>query len=146
MMFDEGLSEGRLLVGVCDACSRDGGECEGEVGSGAPALRAWPPGAGACPRCLGPVRWEPLSPRGRIVEFSRAADGRPFCLAEFAHGVRLMGMLLGPRERGPADGGGSGGPRGLSPRVSQRVALESCSLGEDGRPRYVMRAAERDGD
>ena len=162
--FDDGLAAGRLVVGVCDACSRNVG---GVGGGGSPAYRAWPPGAGACPRCLGPVRWERLPPRGRIVEFSRDADGAPFCLAEFAHGVRLLGTLLAPR--GPGACGDSAGaatapecddprPRGSShpprparfvPRVSQRVILESCSLGGDGRPRYVMRAvaciAEDDG-
>ena len=66
---------------------------------------------------------------------SRAADGRPFCLAEFAHGVRLLGMLLAPR------GGGEGAGAGFAPRASDRVVLESCSLGDGGRPRYVMRAA-----
>lgn len=153
--FDDGLAAGRLVVGVCDACSRDGGN--GGGGLSAPAYRAWPPGAGACPRCLGPVRPARLPPCGRIVEFSHTADGSPFCLAEFAHGVRLLGMLLAPRG---GEGGGAGraaaaspapaGRRGPShpsdparfvPRVSQRVTLESCSLGEDGRPRYVMRAA-----
>lgn len=145
--FDDGLAAGRLVVGVCDACMGDGG------GGGA-SYRAWPPGAGACPRCLGPVRWERLPPCGRIVEFSRTADGSPFCLAEFAHGVRLLGMLLAPREGGGSGGGGAGaaaadpqphagprGPAGFVPRVRQRVVLESCSLGGDGRPRYVMRAA-----
>lgn len=142
--FDDGLAAGRLIVGVCDACSR-AGDC-GEGGA-PPTYRAWPPGAGACPRCLGPVRWARLPPCGRIVEFSRAADGSPFCLAEFAHGVRLLGMLLAPREGGGDAAGASpppAGPRGLGafvPRVRQRVVLESCSLGVDGRPRYVMRAA-----
>ena len=152
--FDDGLAAGRLVVGVCDACLR-AGEGGGAV-FGAPAYRAWPPGAGACPHCLGPVRWERLPPRGRIVEFSRAADGVPFCLAEFAYGVRLLGKLLGPRSgQGEGDGGvlktstrdaGScDSPRTpftapFVPRVSQRVVLESCSLGADGRPRYVMRA------
>lgn len=131
MRFDDGLARGRLAVGVCDACERGGG-AGGE--GGARPVRAWPPSAGACPRCLGPVRWAPLPPCGRIVEFSRAADGRPFCLAEFAHGVRLLGMLLAPRDGGEA-------ATGFAPRVSQRVVLESYSLGGGGRPRYVMRAA-----
>lgn len=139
--FDDGLAAGRLVVGVCDACMVDGGG----------ACRAWPPGAGACPRCLGPVRWARLPPCGRIVEFSRTADGSPFCLAEFAHGVRLLGMLLAPRGGGGGAAGaaaglasssaGLRGPAGFVPRVRQRVVLESCSLGGDGRPRYVMRAA-----
>ena len=80
------------------------------------------------------MRWAPLPPCGRIVEVSRAADGRPFCMAEFAHGVRLLGMLLAPR-------GGAGAGAGFAPRASDRVVLESCSLGDGGRPRYVMRAA-----
>ena len=130
MRFDDELARGRLAVAVCDKCQGGGG------GGGGRPVRAWPPSAGACPGCLGPVRWARLPPCGRIVEFSRAADGRPFCLAEFAHGVRLLGMLLAPR-----GGGGGGDPSGLAPRVSQRVVLESCSLGADGRPRYVMRAA-----
>ena len=152
--FDDGLAAGRLVVGVCDACLRAGGG--GGVAAGAPAYRAWPPGAGACPHCLGPVRWERLPPRGRIVEFSRAADGMPFCLAEFAYGVRLLGTLLGPRggqgegilKTSPTrDAGSCDSPRTpftapFVPRVSQRVVLESCSLGADGRPRYVMRAAD----
>ena len=129
MRFDDELARGRLVVGVCDGCRSGGG------GAGRP-VRAWPPSAGACPGCLGPVRWARLPPCGRIVEFSRAADGRPFCLAEFAHGVRLLGMLLAPR-----GGGGGEDPDRLAPRVSQRVVLESCSLGSDGRPRYVMRMA-----
>lgn len=155
--FDDGLAAGRLVVGVCDACMRAGDGDGGVIG--APAYRAWPPGAGACPHCLGPIRWEHLPPRGRIVEFSLDADGVPFCLAEFAYGIRLLGVLLGPR-------GGRGGDRGSGaahamdagtcgpsrpsgaasfvPHVSQRVVLESCSLGADGRPRYVMRAAGGD--
>ena len=156
--FDDGLAAGRLVVGVCDACMRAG---DGDGGVlGAPAYRAWPPGAGACPHCLGPVRWERLPPRGRIVEFSRDANGVPFCLAEFAYGVRLLGVLLGPQGGGSGGGDGDGGsgaahvpdagmrgsshppsPAPFVPRVSQRVVLESCSLGADGRPRYVMRAA-----
>ena len=55
-------------------------------------------------------------------------------MAEFAHGVRLLGMLLAPR-------GGAGAGAGFAPRASDRVVLESCSLGDGGRPRYVMRAA-----
>lgn len=158
--FDDGLAAGRLVVGVCDGCMRAGES--GGVVFGAPAYRAWPPGAGACPHCLGLVRWERLPPSGRIVEFSRAADGVPFCLAEFAYGVRLLGTLLGPRGGGSGSGsGGEGGEPGAAPapdsapidsshplgsapfvpRVSQRVVLESCSIGADGRPRYVMRAA-----
>lgn len=65
--------------------------------------------------------------------FSRMANGRHFCMAEFSRGVRLMGVLLAP------PGGGGGGGR-FEPRVSQRVVLESCSLA-GGRPRYVLRAA-----
>ena len=127
MTFDDELERGRLVVEVCDACG----------GRGA---RAWP-AAGFCPGCLGPVRRARIPPCGLLVEHSRAADGRRFCLAEFARGVRLMGVLLAPADNGGGGGGGGGGDNGrFEPRVRQRVVLESCSL-SGGRPVYAMRAA-----
>lgn len=74
-LFEEGLKKGKFVCSECQKCKK----------------LVWPP-SDYCNRCLGQVKWRPVSQTAKLIEFSKK-DNNFFCIAEFEDEIRIMGSL-----------------------------------------------------
>lgn len=105
--YEDELKKGRFVCSECQKCNK----------------LVWPP-SNFCNRCFNEVRWRPVSPVAKLVEFSKK-DNVTFCIAEFENTVRIMGTL--ETDSTKLD-------------VGQPIRLAMCDY--NGREKFIFRLME----